>query len=201
MALSVFTEASAELTVLGSRFIGIAFPLDDGEAFGRKMEEIKARYPKATHYCYAYRYGTDERCSDDGEPSKTAGLPMLSLLKGRDLEDAGIIVVRYFGGTKLGVGRLLRSYKEAASLALKNAKICELADGFRVEASLSYPEFEGLRHELSRLGCQIDGTSFGEKATIVFEVDGKILKALEGEHPELASSKREKMRIRRVKEW
>ena len=90
--------------------------------FKKQMEEIKKEHPKATHYCFAYRIGLDGnsfRVSDDGEPSGTAGKPILGQIDSKQVTDIGIIVVRYFGGTLLGVPGLINAYKSAASMALQ----------------------------------------------------------------------------------
>ena len=113
---------AAEFKDRGSRFIACAFPLTSKEAFKTILQNIKSEHPKATHHCFAYRLGfdkTDFRSSDDGEPSGTAGRPILGQIDSRDLTDTLIIVVRYFGGTLLGVPGLINAYKTAASYVLQ----------------------------------------------------------------------------------
>jgi uncharacterized YigZ family protein len=114
--------ASAEFRDKGSKFIAYVFPLSVAADFKKKMDEIKKEHPKATHYCFAYRIGLDGnsyRVSDDGEPSGTAGKPILGQIDSKQLSDLGIVVVRYFGGTLLGVPGLINAYKSAASMALQ----------------------------------------------------------------------------------
>ena len=110
-----------ELTLKGSRFIGIAMPCPTEEDIQANIAEVMGRYRDATHYCYAAVFGGSERrerSSDNGEPSGTAGKPILFALKGAGVSDAMVVVVRYFGGTLLGTGGLVHAYGETAKLAL-----------------------------------------------------------------------------------
>ena len=113
---------TAEFKDRGSKFIAYAFPVETVEDFKQRLEEIKKEHPKATHHCFAYRVGTDKntfRASDDGEPSGTAGKPILGQIDSNHLTNILIIVVRYFGGTQLGVPGLINAYKTSASLVLQ----------------------------------------------------------------------------------
>src|SRR6266480_952803 len=114
--------ALAEFKDRGSKFIAYAFPISSVEAFKEKLNAIKKDHPKATHHCFAYRLGLDKnnfRLSDAGEPSGTAGKPILGQIDSRNLTNTLVIVVRYFGGTLLGVPGLINAYKSAAALALQ----------------------------------------------------------------------------------
>lgn len=102
------------LEVNKSKFIAIFFPLNDETKFKGELEAIKKEYPKAKHYVYAYRVGMKSKSTDDKEPHGTAGHPILELLHKRNLNNCAIVVVRYFGGTELGAGRLLRTYLSSA---------------------------------------------------------------------------------------
>lgn len=113
----------AEMTLKGSRFIGIIMPCPDESCIQRNLDEVMKRYRDATHYCWAAVYGGSERkerSSDNGEPSGTAGKPILFTLKGSGVSDVMSIVVRYFGGTLLGTGGLVHAYTETSKLALEN---------------------------------------------------------------------------------
>jgi len=110
----------------GSRFISIACPVDNKEQAEELISEIRKKYHDARHHCYAYILKPDQseyRVNDDGEPSNSAGQPILGQVKARDLTNILIVVVRYFGGTLLGVGGLIRAYKTAASSAIDSASI------------------------------------------------------------------------------
>lgn len=115
---------SSELIVKKSRFIAYAQQVTSWEQATQCLQDIKAEHPKARHWCYAYRGGwnpVNERSSDDGEPSGTAGAPILAALRGSELSDVFCVVVRYFGGIKLGAGGLIRSYGAAARQVLEEA--------------------------------------------------------------------------------
>lgn len=113
------------IEVMKSKFIGIAFPLKNVEDFKPLLSEIKKEYSKAKHIVYAYRIGMNSKSNDDGEPKGTAGRPLLELLYKKNMTDVVIFVVRYFGGTKLGASRLLRTYVQAGNNVLSNAQIIE----------------------------------------------------------------------------
>lgn len=111
-----------------SKFLSFAFPVSNEEEIKHRLTEIKKLHPSATHYCYAYRLGADKlafRANDDGEPSNTAGKPILGQIQSNDLTNILIIVVRYFGGTLLGLGGLINAYKLSAADAILNALIIE----------------------------------------------------------------------------
>ena len=114
--------STAEFRDKGSKFIANAFPVSSVDDFKKSLENIRKLHPKATHHCFAYRIGTDRnlfRGSDDGEPSGTAGKPILGQIDSKELTDTLIVVSRYFGGTLLGVPGLINAYKMAASMALQ----------------------------------------------------------------------------------
>ncbi|HTE25764.1 IMPACT family protein [Flavitalea sp.] len=114
--------SSAEFKDRGSKFIANAFPVSSVEEFKKCLEEIRKIHSKATHHCFAYRIGADKnlfRVSDDGEPSGTAGKPILGQIDSKDLTNTLVVVTRYFGGSLLGVTGLINAYKMAASMALQ----------------------------------------------------------------------------------
>ncbi|HAP68969.1 MAG TPA: YigZ family protein [Flavobacteriales bacterium] len=110
----------------GSKFIGYAFSVSNTDEVKECLDELKAHHTSARHFCYAYLLGEDAdeyRANDDGEPGGTAGLPILNQIKSKDVSNVLVAVVRYFGGTKLGVSGLINAYKEAAKEALDKAKV------------------------------------------------------------------------------
>jgi uncharacterized YigZ family protein len=112
----------------GSKFLGYAFPVRSEEEVKLHLAELRKLHPTARHHCYAYRLGADKqayRANDDGEPSNTAGKPVLGQIQSNDLTNILIVVVRYFGGTLLGVGGLITAYKSAAADAISNSKMME----------------------------------------------------------------------------
>lgn len=110
----------------GSKFIGFAFPVNNEAEIKAALEKVRTEHPKATHHCYAFRLGIDGdnyRANDDGEPSGSAGLPIYNQLLANELTHILLIVVRYYGGTKLGVSGLVKTYKESAKLTLEESEI------------------------------------------------------------------------------
>ncbi|MFZ1527424.1 MAG: YigZ family protein [Ferruginibacter sp.] len=121
-------EGMAEFKDRGSKFMAYAFPCNSADVFKKRLQELKKEHPKAVHHCFAYRIGTDGntfRSSDDGEPAGTAGKPILGQLNSKSVTDTSIIVVRYFGGTLLGVPGLINAYKSAASMVLQVVPIIQ----------------------------------------------------------------------------
>ena len=118
----------AEFKDRGSRFIAFAFPINNVEDFKTYRAQLKKEHPKANHHCFAYRLGVDKlnfRVSDDGEPSGSAGRPILAQIDSNQLTNILIVVVRYFGGTLLGVPGLINAYKTAAALALEQTTVVQ----------------------------------------------------------------------------
>ena len=112
----------------GSKFLGFAYPLNSESDIKAIVASLQKEHPKANHYCWALRWSTDRgvfRLNDDGEPSGTAGRPILNTLLSRNLTNVAVVVVRYFGGTLLGVPGLINAYKTAAEMALDKAKVIE----------------------------------------------------------------------------
>lgn len=110
----------------GSKFIGFAYPVNNEKELKETLDQLKSVHPKATHHCYAFRLGLNGenyRANDDGEPSGSAGLPIYNQLLANEITNILLIVVRYYGGTKLGVSGLVKTYKESAKLTLEEAHI------------------------------------------------------------------------------
>lgn len=110
----------------GSKFIGFAFPVNTETDLKKSLEKIREEHPKATHHCYAFRLGMkgeNYRANDDGEPSGSAGLPIYNQLLAHEITNTLVIVVRYYGGTKLGVSGLVKAYKESAKMTLEEAEM------------------------------------------------------------------------------
>ena len=122
-------EKAVEETLLkekGSKFLGYAYPVNNERELKDALDSIRTIHPKATHHCYAFRMGLNGenyRANDDGEPSGSAGLPIYNQLLANDLTNILVVVVRYYGGTKLGVSGLVKTYKESAKLTLEESNI------------------------------------------------------------------------------
>lgn len=149
-------EGFAEFKDRGSRFLAFSFPMNTVEVFKEKMAVLKKEHPKAVHYCFGYRLGFDGnnyRSSDDGEPSGTAGKPILGQIDSRSLINVGIIIVRYFGGTLLGVPGLINAYKTAAALALQVVPEVEKAVEVSYKIECSYPLLNDVMTILKQYNC------------------------------------------------
>ena len=160
--------AHAQFTVKGSRFIAAIFPVSDEEEAKTLLAAIRKKYYDATHNCYAWRiHPSLEKSSDDGEPSGSAGKPILQVLKGSGLTNAMAVVTRYFGGTKLGVGGLVRAYSEAASMALKKAKVINLYPLIVLSCSVSFQESQSVYQTVNRFpDVKIAGEEYDENGVI-----------------------------------
>lgn len=160
MSYVVKTMQSAEIIVEKSRFIALLCPLTAETSFEYWFEHAKKTYKDARHYTYALRDGNLEKASDDGEPQNTAGLPLLNLLKHHDLVNTALIVIRYFGGKKLGAGRLLRTYIESGKAVLVNAKLYEEIPAYNYKITVPISDYDRTRHYLEKAEYTIIATDF-----------------------------------------
>jgi uncharacterized YigZ family protein len=168
--LTIAAAATARFSVRGSEFIAPAAPVDAVDAAESFVDEVRDEYADATHNVPAYRVRSDpfrEYASDDGEPSGSAGKPMLSVLQGRELENVCVVVTRYFGGTKLGVGGLVRAYSAATKDVLDAADVVERRPRERFEAVVEYDDSGTVRGILESEGAEFDA-EYGER--VVFDV-------------------------------
>lgn len=141
--LTISEETEYLLKEKGSKFFAYCFKVNNEQEVQARLHALKKTHHSARHHCYAYRFGKSGeqfRSNDDGEPNHSAGDPILRQLTGRDLTDTLVVVVRYFGGTKLGVGGLIQAYGRAAEGALELAGIKEVDCMVRAEVSFSYAQ-------------------------------------------------------------
>ena len=137
-----------EITLVRDRssFIGILLHVKDVSEVKNYLNEIKKQYPKAKHYCYAYNIHGVKKCSDDGEPAKTAGRPLMNLIEKKDLDEILLVVVRYFGGVLLGASRLMSTYLEIGVAVVESADLVEMKQVYVYHLELSYSQFDELKH-------------------------------------------------------
>jgi uncharacterized YigZ family protein len=150
--------STAEFKDRGSKFIAYAFPIVDVNDFKDKLATIKKEHPKATHHCFAYRLGIDGntyRVSDDGEPSGSAGRPILGQIDSRQVTNTLIIVVRYFGGTLLGVPGLINAYKTAAALSLQVVPVAQKPVLVNYELQFDYTQMNEVMTIIKQFDCLI----------------------------------------------
>ena len=152
-------ELSAEIVEKKSRFIANLFYVDSVEEAEEKIKITKKRYYDAKHNCFAYIVNDDKvfikKSSDDGEPSGTAGAPMVEILEKQGLANLLIVVTRYFGGILLGTGGLVRAYSDSLKKALEKATIVELEQGFELDVELEYSNFEKFKYYCSKNNINI----------------------------------------------
>jgi uncharacterized YigZ family protein len=149
---------SAEFKDRGSKFIAYALPIKNVDEFKEKLNEIKKEHPKATHHCFAYRIGLDGntfRVSDDGEPSGSAGRPILGQIDSKELINTLIVVVRYFGGTLLGVPGLINAYKSAAAMVLQTTPIVQKNIEVEFYVQFDYTQVNDIMTIVKQFNCRV----------------------------------------------
>jgi uncharacterized YigZ family protein len=155
---SIEKKSMAEFKDRGSRFIAYAYPLKGADDFKERWAASKKEHPKATHHCFAYRIGLDgtqARVGDDGEPAGTAGRPILGQIDSRKLTDTLVIVVRYFGGTLLGVPGLIHAYKSATAMVLQLTPVVQNAIEISYGLAFDYTRVNEIMTILKRTNCSI----------------------------------------------
>lgn len=145
---TVKSDSVNELIIKNSRFITLLIKVFDDTDINKIFTEVKEKYPKATHYCYAYITKSFKKASDDGEPGGTAGMPMLNVLDKEGMINTLAITVRYFGGIKLGAGGLVRAYSKSVRDAILEANTIDIEEGYLVEIKLAYDEQKNLDYIL-----------------------------------------------------
>ena len=145
----ISNDISNEIEIKNSRFITILKRIDSSN-IDDILNEIKMLYPKATHYCYGYIYNDTKKSFDDKEPGGTAGMPILNVLEKEKLNNILAVVVRYFGGIKLGAGGLIRAYTKSITEALKKAEYTELIEGIKVEIEFNYNDEKQINYILKK---------------------------------------------------
>lgn len=171
---TVLCESEAEVTEKKSRFIGVLIPIKSEEEAKEIWQTHKKLHHQANHVCYAYRLEGSlviERYSDDGEPQGTAGMPMLEVLRGQGLENVLALVVRYFGGTKLGTGGLVRAYTAATQSVITVAEIVEILDVVPLAVSVTYNLSGKLEHYFKEQSLYIEDTLYDSGVTFKLLVE------------------------------
>jgi uncharacterized YigZ family protein len=167
---SIRGTVECEWVIRQSRFLGILTPVLTVDEASRFLRQCRERHPQATHVCHALLLSSREiaeRASDDGEPQRTAGFPMLDLLKKREYTDCLAVAIRYFGGVKLGAGGLIRAYSETVRLCLQKAEPVEAQTYAEARIVVPYSEYGALEPYL-RQECQKIETRFDARAEIRF---------------------------------
>lgn len=158
-----------EIKIKNSRFIGFAFEAKEISVFDEELKKIRKEHYLANHNCFAYRIGNEGekfRYSDDGEPSGTAGKPIFTVLENSGLTNLGLIVTRYFGGTKLGTGGLIKAYTESAKITLESAKIKTEILYQKLEIEFDYDLTSVVMRTLENFSAKINDTFYSNNVRI-----------------------------------
>ena len=175
---SIQKEITNEIIINKSKFITILTNINDIDKIKEELENIKKTYKDATHYCFAYIINNHEKCSDNGEPSGTAGMPILNVLKQNNLTNILCVVIRYFGGIKLGAGGLIRAYSTSASEALNKANIVNLVKGYKIIIEFSYDNIKQIDYLLKNIQIKKD---YSNNITYTFKIKEEKLNKIENE--------------------
>ncbi|MCH5462209.1 YigZ family protein [Lactobacillus sp. LC28-10] len=172
--LTIKTSGSHELEIKKSRFISSVQRVSTKEEADAFIESVRQNNPKANHNCFAYMIGKHDeiqRESDDGEPSGTAGVPILEVLKRTKIHDVVTVVTRYFGGTKLGAGGLIRAYSNATSRVIEQVGLVAKVRQQDLSLTVSYSNYEKLSYHLEQQQINVLDTNYGSDVTVTIAVD------------------------------
>ena len=191
-------ESEIEIVIKKSRFIGYAFLVSSAEEANEKLAALRKRQWDASHHCSAYVLGADkqlQKYSDDGEPSGTAGVPVLDVLLKENLVNVCVVATRYFGGTLLGAGGLVRAYSHTSKIAIEAANIVTMAECGIYRCDIDYSFYDRLVVLLNEVGANIEGSDFSDKVKVIFTVKEKYAKILAERLTDVSNGK---YRIRRL---
>ena len=193
---TVYKGGEGEITEKKSRFIATVVPVHTEEEALKFIEAMKKKYWNATHNCFAYVIGEHDelqRCSDDGEPGGTAGKPMLDVLTGEEIHNAAIVVTRYFGGTLLGTGGLIRAYTKSSQEGIENASIVRKVQGIRTKIETDYNGIGKIQYIAASMGIKNMDTIYTEKVIIDIteDYDGFEKKVVEATNGKAAFGEKE----------
>jgi uncharacterized YigZ family protein len=164
-----------------SRFIGMTFKVDNEEQVAAILEAVRKKYWDARHNCHAFVIGENNeitRCSDDGEPSGTAGKPILEVITGAGVHNCLVVVTRYFGGTLLGTGGLVRAYTKAAKDSLSNSRLARLVQGEEYSIVTDYNSIGKIQYIVPQFNAKITDSVYTDKVEVFVEVVKEDSKAL-----------------------
>ena len=171
--LTIAEHAEGLYKEKGSKFIALTYPVSDEEEIKSLLDDIKKKYYDARHHCYAYRLGREGlvfRANDAGEPNHSAGDPILGQLRSYNLTDVLIVVVRYFGGTKLGVGGLINAYKTAAADGIENSKIITKVSASDIHLQFDYLAMNDVMRLVKDYDLHIKKQEFENNCLMILEV-------------------------------
>lgn len=191
---TVCEQSEGRFEVKKSVFISILLHIEDEEDVLKKIEQLKKNHNKARHHCYAYILGEDKehlKYFDDGEPSGTAGKPILNVLEKNDLTDVLLVVIRYFGGIKLGATGLTRAYSKVSILAVEATTIIQMIPAVEMHVKLEYPIHGKIENYLADKGYKIKESNYNESVQITILVPQKDTKQLIADITEITNGQYE----------
>ena len=170
---TIANNTKYELIIKNSKFITILNKVNNLDEISNILNEIKESYPGATHYCSAYIIGTNKKASDDGEPSGTAGIPILKVLENNNLTNIFVVIVRYFGGIKLGANGLIRAYTKCTSNAIKETTLKALVPGYNITLTFDYERQKEIDYLLRDI--KINNKQYANKVTYNLDIESNFL--------------------------
>ena len=173
---SIINEETFEITIKNSKFIGIIKHVESKDDVRNILKGLKDKYNNATHYCYAFTLINDKGFSDDGEPNKTAGVPILKVIESEDLVNVLVVVIRYFGGIKLGPGGLIRAYSNTCKEVINKSTLVELIKGIEASITFNYSKEKEINYLLK--DSIIKSKSYEETCTYIIETTKEVLDSI-----------------------
>lgn len=171
-----------ELIIKNSKFITLLYKINDIKDVEKYINETKNNYPDATHYCYAYIIDNLKKSSDDGEPSGTAGIPILKVLESNNMSNILVIIVRYFGGIKLGANGLIRAYTKCTANAIKEVNLLTLIDGINIDITFDYSRVKEIDYLLKDI--TINNKIFDKEITYNVNIEKSFLEKIKNNNIE-----------------
>lgn len=174
----------------GSKFLAFAYPISNEQEVKKHLDALRGLHPKANHHCYAYRLGTDRsqfRVNDDGEPSGSAGRPILNVLLSKDITNILVVVVRYFGGTLLGVPGLINAYKSSTVEVLAEAEFVQKTVNDIYEVSFDFEAMNDVMKVVKEFGLKISNQTYDNRCALTIEIRKSMLNQVMGKMEKIDS--------------
>ena len=173
---SIINKKVFETTIKNSKFIGVIIPIESKNDVKDNLNKLKEEYKNATHYCYAFKLINNKGFSDDGEPNKTAGIPILNVIEGNELVNVLVVVIRYFGGVKLGPGGLIRAYSQTTKEVINKCALIDLIKGLEASITFTYSNEKEVNYLLK--SSIIKSKDYEQNCTYIIETTKEILDSI-----------------------
>ena len=173
---SIISKEIYEITIKNSKFIGVIIPIESINDVKNNLNKIKEEYKNATHYCYAFKLINDKGFSDDREPNKTAGIPILNVIEGNNLVNVLVLVIGYFAGFKLGPGGLIRAYSQITKDVINKCTLIDLINGLVASITFTYSNEKEVNYLLKN--SIIKSKDYEQNCTYIIETTKEILDSI-----------------------